>query len=437
MTTSHAEDVLYSSLTDVDALEQLVRIGLPLECVPNPEMRQVVQWAIDYFDKNGQTKAPSREALLETWDAVLEQSEVEIQETDVELDDVSWAIDALKARYADWRFQSWQRDAAAAVAASSTVDRLSVLTMQAAELNEILLSLADKTQQVEGIEGFRRSFAAYQRRAETAQQHRGMAFGIPEIDEYTYGIHEGELCVLAAGPKTGKSVTAAYVLLQEWRKQRRATYYTLENSIEMSYDRLVCIHLHIDHERYRKGLCTEDEVARVQRFLDERGDEMREYIQVIQPQRGNRTVEWITRHARSLRTQSLIIDQLTFMEPSDRRFRGPEKITDIMHDLKDAIGGREPVPAMVLHQINREGMREAKKNGWLEMYMLAEGSEVERTADWVFGLYASPDERQAQMLKWQTLATRRGSTTMNWRVGVWRPYVNQIDMLEEITEPRG
>jgi hypothetical protein len=309
--------------------------------------------------------------------------------------------------------------------------------MQAAELNALVLSLADKTQHVEGIEGFQRSFAGYQKRAETAQQHRGLAFGIPEIDGYTYGIHEGELCVLAAGPKTGKSVTAAYVVLQEWKKRRHVTYYTLENSVDMTYDRLVCIHLHIDHDRYRQGECTDDEVARVQTFLAEYGDDLREYVQVVQPQRGQRTVQWITRHARAIGTESLIIDQLTFMEPSDRRFRGPELIKDVMHDLKDAVGGRNPIPALLLHQINREGLREAKKNGWLEMYMLAEGSEVERSCDWAFGLYASPDERAAQMIKWQTLATRRGSTNMNWRVGVWRPYVNQIDALEEITEPRG
>jgi hypothetical protein len=38
------------------------------------------------------------------------------------------------------------------------------------------------------------------------------------------------------------------------------------------------------------------------------------------------------------------------------------------------------------------------------------------------------------MIKWQTLATRRGGENKNWRIGAWRPYVNQVDGLEEITE---
>lgn len=437
MTTSRSEDVLYSSLTDVDALEQLVKIGLPLECIPTPVMRDVVAWAVSYFDKSGQTKAPTREALMETWGQTIEDAEVEIENSDVELEDVGWAIDSLKARYADWKFQSWQKEAAAKLAEANSTTRLTVLEEQVHELNQMILGLRDKSQEVEGIEGFQRSLAAYEKRAATAQQHRGMAFGVEEIDQYTYGIHEAELAVLAAGPKTGKSVTMAYILLQEWRKGRHATYYTLENSVDMTYDRLVCIHLHVDHDRYRRGEAGEDEVERVRTFIAERGEELREAIHVIQPERGKRTVQHMTRQARAMGTESLLIDQLTFMEASDRRLRGPEMIKDIMHDLKDAIGGRLSIPCLLAHQINREGMREAKKNGWLEMYMLAEGSEVERTADWVFGLYASPDEQQAQMIKWQTMATRRGSSNKNWRVGVWRPWVNQVDALEEITEPRG
>lgn len=433
MTTSRSEDTLYSSLTDVDALERLFRRGLNIKAVPTPPMRDVVQWALGYFDRNGQSKAPSREALLETWGQVIEDAEVEIAEVDVQLDDVDWAIDALHAHYAQYVFQTWMKEAASEVHESSVVDRLTVLELKTHELNELVLSLRDKTQDVEGLDGFRQSFSEYQQRAETSQTHRGMAFGVDEIDTYTYGIHEGELAVLAAGPKTGKSVAEAYVLLQEWKKRRRSAYYTLENSVRMSYDRLVCIHLGVDHDRYRQGECTMDEVLRVQTFLDNEDvmRDLKDFVRVIQPQRGSRTVQWITRHARSLGTESLLIDQLTFMEPSHRSLRGPDKITDIMHDLKDAIGGRSPMSCLLAHQINREGMREAKKNGLLEMWMLAEGSEVERTADWVFSLYASEDERRAQMIKWQTLATRRGSSNRSWRVA-WRPWINQVAVLDEI-----
>jgi len=433
VTTSRSEDTLYSSLTDVDALEQIFQIGLNLKAIPTPPMRDVVQWALDYFERSGQAKAPSREALMETWKEVIEDAEVVIAEVDIEQDEVTWAIDALHAHYALYEFQVWQKESAAKIHESSTTSRLEVMETEVHRLNELMLSLRDKTQEVEGIDGFQRSFLAYQKRAETAQTHRGMAFGIDEVDEYTYGIHEGELGVLAAGPKVGKSVTMGYVLLGEWDRRRRSTYYTLENSVEMTYDRLVCMKLGVDHDRYRRGECMEDEVARVQSFLanEDIMEDLKDHIRVIQPGKGKKSVQWITRHARSLGTQSLLIDQLTHMEASHRSLRGPDRITDIMHDLKDAIGGRSPMSCLLAHQINREGLRAAAKDGLLEMWMLAEGSEVERTADWVFSLYASEDEKRAQMIKWQTLATRRGSRNASWRMA-WRPWLNQIAVLEEM-----
>ena len=109
MTTSRSEDTLYSSLTDVDALEKIFQIGLNLKAVPTPPMREVVQWALDYFDRSGQRQAPSREALMETWREVIEDAEVTIVEVDVELDDVSWAIDALHAHFALYEFQNGNR----------------------------------------------------------------------------------------------------------------------------------------------------------------------------------------------------------------------------------------------------------------------------------------------------------------------------------------
>src|SRR5690606_40673143 len=66
---------------------------------------------------------------------------------------------------------------------------------------------------------------------------------------------------------------------------------------------------------------------------------------------------------------------------------------------------------LLAHQINREGVKAADKTGYLEMYMLAESSEVERTADWVFGLYRSHDERIAELAKLQVLAARREDIT--------------------------
>jgi replicative DNA helicase len=431
MTTSRSEDVLYSSLTDVDALETLYRVGLEERCIPTQAMRPVVAWALGYFEQTGMKQAPSRQALLESWGQVIEDAEVEIAEENVEIDDILWAIKSLKAHYILWRYQQFQKESAETIHASVPEDRMEALEKVTHELVAMTMSLRDRTQEVEGIDGFRASVADYRRRAEESLTHRGMSFGIKAIDDHTYGLHEGELCVLAAGPKTGKSVAAAYIALEEWKKQRITTMYTLENSVQMTYDRLVCMHLGIDHDAYRRGLCLPEQVDMVETWIHERGEEMKEHLRVIQPQKGQRNVQWITRHARSVGTQSLMIDQLTFLEASHRSLRGPDKITDIMHDLKGEVStGHKKMATLLVHQIHREGMREAAKKGFLEMWMLAEGSEVERTADLVIGLYASPDERKAQMMKWITMAFRR-QMPKHYRMA-WRPWVGQVEALGEI-----
>lgn len=430
--TTRAEDVLYSSLTDPDRLEVIAKVGLDTEVLPTPTMRPVVQWALDYFDQSSQTQAPSREALIETWGDVIDQAEVDIVGEDQELDQVTWAVQSVKSRYIHWRFQEWQRDSAMKMAESTSVDRLTTLDDVATDLLHLTLRVRDRSRDVEGLDGIRASLAAYHRRAQEAGVLRGMTFGIPTLDEYTFGIHEGEVATLAAGPKTGKSVAMAWVLLNEWRLGRIASYYTLENSVEMSYDRLICMMFSIDHDDYRRGQCTPEQIERVQTFLHERGDEFRERIRIVRPDRSKMTVKWLMRHARSHQAQSVLIDQLTFISPSHRSLRGPDAIKDIMHDLKDeASYSSHSVPVLLAHQINREGVKQARDNGRLEMWMLAEGSEVERSSDWIFGLYASDDERMAQMIKWQTLAGRRASELKSWRLA-WRPWIGQVDTLAEL-----
>ena len=139
---------------------------------------------------------------------------------------------------------------------------------------------------------------------------------------------------------------------------------------------------------------------------------------VMQPDLGKRSFETMVADAQVREVDSMIVDQLTFVELGDPRKAKHERIGDALHRLKGTIStGRNPIPCLLAHQVSREGVKSADKSGHLKMYHLAESAEVERTADWVFGLYASRDERIAGLIKWQTLASRRAelqSWELNW-----------------------
>jgi hypothetical protein len=200
-----------------------------------------------------------------------------------------------------------------------------------------------------------------------------------------------------------------HAALREWIRGRRATLFTLENSVEMTVDRIVCLHAAVSYRRWQRAECTEGELIRVEAsrvFLDglDQGD-----MNIIMPPKGQRTIEAMLREAQMRGSESVLIDQLTFVEAVQTKNKPRHEIVrDIMHDLKTGISaGSHKFSGLLAHQINREGMKAADKQGHLDLTMMAESSEVERTADWVFGLYRSNEDRLAQIAKFQTLASRR------------------------------
>jgi hypothetical protein len=195
---------------------------------------------------------------------------------------------------------------------------------------------------------------------------------------------------------------------------------------------MLCMHLGINPDHWRKGECTEAEIVRVER-LRAQIPEMEGTLHIIKPEHGDDTVVAMTRKAEILGADAILIDQLTFItHPAPGRKGRPEIIGEIMHGLKKQISsGRHKIPCILAHQINREGVKQARKEGFLTMEMLAEGSEVERTADFVFGLYQSEQDRYALMSKLQMLATRR-TDYKSWSL-VWNIESGQVSVSGEVT----
>lgn len=431
--TNIAEDSLYACLTEVDELEVIAQIGIPSETIPTEGMRDVVAWAVDYFYESGMRRAPTREALMLSWGQKIEDAGVVFLPEDEEHNNADWAIEQLKANYVAWKFQEFLKDHARNMADAAPIKRREVLEDALTELGTMAMALRDGTNQREGSEGFIQALADYRRREEEASVYRGMTFGLKEIDDHTYGIHPGELAVLAAGPKRGKSMFTALVVLNEWALGRKVALFTMENSVEMTYNRLVCIKLGIDPERWEEGTCTEDEKNRIETFIKVKLPELKDQLIVLMPDQHGRTAQEIVRAARSLGAESLIIDQLTFLEPQDKRLQGHQAVKSIMHTLKAEITqGREKIPCLLVHQLSREGLTQLKKNSEIQPWMLADGAEVERTADWAFGLHASEDDLAMGALDFQTIVSRRRKTK-SWKL-LWRPFHKNVRVLQELTD---
>jgi hypothetical protein len=418
---SHAELVLYSSLTDTDRLEQLAKIGLEPDAIPTEEMRPVVAWALQQFFDSGRRQAPSRAALAAEWQQVIEDAEIELFDEDEEFDTTPYCIESLKAQYVHYQTQTFSKDLMMGMAQASPTEKIKILNEGANELASLSTRMQPRDQQMSLADGMVDRVSAFDERAATGHTPQGMLFNLPAVDSHTYGIHAGELAVLAAGPKTGKSYFLDWVALREAERGRKTVLFTLENSVDMTLDRIACVALKIDSRDWQRGNSDPEDVARVQDWVTNRLPEFGDRLHVIMPQPGHRTPQAMVRQAQMLGAESILIDQLTFMEhPDPARKARHEIIRDLMHELKVLIStGPDRMSCLLAHQVNREGVKAAQKAGFLEMYHMAEGSEVERTADWVFGLFQSGVQRIAGDALFQVLASRRddiAAWTLKWRL---------------------
>jgi replicative DNA helicase len=429
--TTHAENVIYSRLNDVDTLEYLVRENFDPGLLTTDLMRPVVTWALDEYLRSGCLQAPSREALEATWEKALEDAEIELEPEDVEIDTAEWAVGWLRSQRVHSESQKFNKKLAEAMYNADVPDRVKVLQEYSAELMTMSLNVSSQMHNMNLDEGVRQALRRFDARRASGISIRGLRLAYPEIDEHTCGIQDGELAVLAAGPKTGKSYFLARAALEEYRISRRTVLFTLENGVDMTVDRLICLAQGVDYRSFQRGTCTPEETERVRDFESDlaRAGGM---LQIIKPGRGERTAAQMVKQAQVLNADSLLIDQLTFIEhPDPARKPKHQIIGEIMHDLKDYIStGRHTMPCLLAHQINREGVKMAEKEDHLAMWMLAESSEVERTADWVFGLYASQMERISGQAKLQILAARR-EIVRNWAI-TWRNGVGFSQVLREL-----
>lgn len=425
--STHAEDVVLALLDEVEAVEALAMDGLPMEAFPTESLRPVVSWAIDYYFKSGRLQAPTKDATIDTWVQVLDQAEVTLGDG-TETDTIEWAIDDLKANYAMLRGQQFNKSFSIDLYEATNEEKVDALARAAYELTTLALSLSSKQEQSDLIQGVEDSWRRYESRRDAPDTIWGLTLGLPEIDAFLGGIHDGEVCTLAAPPKTGKSYLLDRIAY-EMSKREPTVLFTLENSVDMTIDRMVCMALSINADRYRKGECDEAEVYRIEAFREKVVKEFEGRLWIIRPEIGHTTMQAMMRQAEMLGCKNVLIDQLTFVEHPDPARKGrPEIIRDLMHELKTlASAGRYKMRVVIAHQINREGVKSARKSGFLNMEDLAEGSEVERTSDFVLGLYQSNEDRAVEMAKLQVMASRRTDVkvwSLSWNISSGMVSVN-------------
>lgn len=412
---SLAEQTLISYLTDAEACGHLARHGVPEEVIPTPSMRRVVTFALAYYSQSG--KAPTKQVLLDGYADDFEVAEIELEEFEPD-ESVEWALETLFSNYARKEAQAFSTRFTEAVTNAEPTDRIEAISEQSASLSALAMQLQPRTSQVDMRTAGSSMLAEYDYRKEHRGTIIGARFGLPAVDEHIGGIWPGELAIVAAGTKVGKSWVLDYSAYNEWLAERVAALFTLENSISMTQGRIACLALQLDPGEWMRGRLDDADEKNVREWVEDVLKVSDTPLLIFNPSRKMRTPQSMAQVARAHDAETLIIDQLTFMRNAETK-KGQAKAYDtgeILHDTKELIStGSHMLSCIMAHQVNREGMKAAAKTGYLEPHHMADTSEVERTVDHLAALYQSDDDKKARRAKWQYMLSRR-AVPMTWNM---------------------
>lgn len=432
----HAEQILLGHLSDADSLDALAREGFLTEegqaVIPTEWVRRMTAWALERFFKDGRAVAPSREAIMESWADVLERFEAQLPDAYVEIDTIGWVVEDLRSNYARIQAEQLGTDFANAIGSSDGPDRVGIFTDFADRFYLTAQSLVSHVNEADGFTGVNESLLRLMERVQSGHQNQGMHIGVDMIDQHTYGIHPGEICTCAAESGVGKSWLAGLACLKEWRRGRRAMLATLENDIEMTYDRLCCMACGIPYDDFQAGKVEEQQFKALFTLQDEmQNSPVRPLIAQIEP--SQRTPSGIVRRAQLEGAQSLIVDQLSFVrvEKGSKTTQRNFQVVEIGQRFKELINESSfKIPLFLLVQINRDGVKMARKIGRYYKDHMQESSGIEQVADFLWALYQSEQMMLEGTVQFQCLKARR--VVAKHFEAFWQPHMGVVRGLGEV-----
>src|SRR5689334_15497507 len=99
---------------------------------------------------------------------------------------------------------------------------------------------------------------------------KGISTGFTKFDEYTGGLHGGDLVILAARPSMGKTALALNIAQHvALRLKQTVAVFSLEMSKESLLTRMLCAAARVDSQRFRSGYLTQEGRRKLNHALSE------------------------------------------------------------------------------------------------------------------------------------------------------------------------
>jgi replicative DNA helicase len=209
---------------------------------------------------------------------------------------------------------------------------------------------------------------------------KGISTGFAKFDEFTGGLHGGDLVIIAARPSMGKTALALNIAQHAVLKVKKTVaVFSLEMSRESLLTRMVCAAARVDSQRFRAGYLTQDERRKLNRSLTE----LAEAPLFIDDTAGLHLMDM---HAKLRRLKSergqvdlVIVDYLQLMNGRGRFENRNQEVSALSRGMK-LLAKEMNVPMMVLSQLNR-AVETRQGDHRPQLSDLRESGSIEQDAD--------------------------------------------------------
>jgi replicative DNA helicase len=209
---------------------------------------------------------------------------------------------------------------------------------------------------------------------------KGISTGFTKLDEFTGGMHGGDLFILAARPSMGKTALALNIAQHVALKNKQCVaIFSLEMSKESLLTRMLCAAARVDSQRFRAGYLTQEERRKLNHALHE----LVESPLYIDDTPG---VHLMDMHAKLRRLQSerqkiglVIVDYLQLMSGHGRYENRNQEVSALSRGMK-LLAKELNVPMMVLSQLSR-AVETRQGDHRPQLSDLRESGSIEQDAD--------------------------------------------------------
>jgi len=212
----------------------------------------------------------------------------------------------------------------------------------------------------------------------------GLPTGYYELDDWTCGLQDGEMIIIAGRPSMGKTSLALNIAAHLGLVEKiPVAVFSLETGRQQLAERFLCNLSEIDSQKVRKGLLSTEDYEKLRDVCGELSE-----VPIYIDDTSSLTPLELRAKARRLKSQRdircIIVDYLQLMHLGGRVESRQQEITTISRYIK-ALARELNIPVVVLSQLNRAP--EGREGHRPRMSDLRESGSIEQDADVVMLLH--------------------------------------------------